>query len=50
VQVTHQLGKSSGGTFNLESDLDHLEIHVSYEPGFTPDTTTLKGKAVANAG
>jgi len=50
VQVTHQLGKSSGGTFNLESDLDHLEVHVSYEPGFTPDATTLKGKAVANAG
>jgi len=50
VQITHQLGKSSGGTFNLESDLDHLEIHVSYEPGFTPDTSTLKGKAVANAG
>jgi chitodextrinase len=50
VQVTHELGKSSGGTFNLESDLDHLEVHVSYEPGFTPDATTLKGKAVANAG
>ena len=50
VQVTHQLGKSSGSTFNLESDLDHLEIHVSYEPGFTPTATTLKGKAVANAG
>jgi hypothetical protein len=50
VQITHQLGKSSGGTFNLESDLDHLEIHVSYEPGFTPTTATLKGKAVANAG
>ncbi|MGW7726199.1 fibronectin type III domain-containing protein [Streptomyces canus] len=50
VQVTHELGKSSGGTFNLESDLDHLEVHVSYEPGFTPDATTLKGKAIANAG
>lgn len=50
VQVTHQLGKSSGGTFNLESDLDHLEIHVSYEPGFTPTDSTLKGKANANAG
>lgn len=50
VQVTHQLGKSPGGTFNLESDLDHLEIHVSYEPGFTPTATTLAGKAVANAG
>ncbi|MET9517410.1 hypothetical protein [Streptomyces sp. NPDC002994] len=50
VQVTHQLGKSSGGTFNLESDLDHLEIHVDYEPTFTPSTTTLKGKVRANAG
>ncbi|MFE3031587.1 fibronectin type III domain-containing protein [Streptomyces canus] len=50
VQVTHQLGKSSGGTFNLESDLDHLEVHVSYEPGFTPTAATLAGKAIANAG
>jgi len=50
VQVTHTLGKSSGGTFNLESDLDHLEIHVSYEPTFTPTDATLAGKAVANAG
>jgi hypothetical protein len=50
VQITHTLGKSSGGTYNLESDLDHLEVHVSYEPTFTPDTTTLAGKAVANAG
>ncbi|MEU6365775.1 fibronectin type III domain-containing protein [Streptomyces sp. NPDC046931] len=50
VQITHTLGKSSGGTFNLESDLDHLEIHVSYEPTFTPDATTLKGKALATAG
>lgn len=50
VQITHTLGKSSGGTYNLESDLDHLEIHVSYEPTFTPDTTTLVGKAPANAG
>lgn len=50
VQITHTLGKSSGGTYNLESDLDHFEVHVSYEPTFTPDATTLKGKAVANAG
>lgn len=50
VQITHQLGKSSGGTFNLESDLDHLEVHVSYEPTFTPSESTLLGKAIANAG
>ncbi|MGW5175910.1 fibronectin type III domain-containing protein [Streptomyces sp. NPDC004082] len=50
VQVTHTLGKSTGGTFNLESDLDHLEVHVSYEPSFTPDSTTLKGKVAATAG
>lgn len=50
VQITHTLGKSSGGTYNLESDLDHLEIHVDYEPTFTPSESTLKGKAVANAG
>ncbi|MCX4704365.1 hypothetical protein [Streptomyces sp. NBC_01373] len=50
LQITHQLGKSSGGTFNLESDLQHLEIHVSYEPGFTPDESTLKGKVSATAG
>lgn len=50
VQVTHELGKSSGGTFNLESDLDHLELHVDYEPGFTPSEATLLGEAPANAG
>ncbi|MYS15162.1 hypothetical protein [Streptomyces sp. SID4982] len=50
VQITHTLGKNTGGTFNLESDLDHLEVHVSYEPTFTPDTTTLCGKTPANAG
>ncbi|WP_406444573.1 fibronectin type III domain-containing protein [Streptomyces sp. NBC_01613] len=50
VQITHTLGKSSGGTYNLESDIDHLEVHVSYEPGFTPDASTLLGKALATAG
>ncbi|QQM45206.1 fibronectin type III domain-containing protein [Streptomyces liliifuscus] len=50
VQITHQLGKASGGTFNLESDLDHFEIHVGGSAGFTPDATTLKGKAPANSG
>lgn len=50
VQVTHTLGKAAGGTYNLESDLHHLEIHVDYEPGFTPSETTLKTKVSATAG
>ncbi|MFD4830130.1 hypothetical protein ACFWPV_09785 [Streptomyces uncialis] len=50
LQITHRLGQSSGGTFNLESDLHHLEVHVDYEPGFTPDATTLKAKVSATAG
>lgn len=50
VQVTHELGKATGGTYNLEQDLDHLEIHVDYEPHFTPSGTTLKGRVIANQG
>ncbi|MFG1683489.1 hypothetical protein ACGFNP_25195 [Nonomuraea sp. NPDC049269] len=50
IQITHQLGKASGGTFNLELDLDHLEVHVGATSGFTPDSTTLRGKVAANAG
>lgn len=50
LQITHTLGKSSGGTYNLESDLQHLEIHVDYEPGFTPSESTLKAKINATAG
>ncbi|MFI6793686.1 hypothetical protein ACIBG4_40780 [Nonomuraea sp. NPDC050383] len=50
IQITHQLGKASGGTFNLELDVDHLEVHVGATSGFTPDSTTLRGKVAANAG
>lgn len=50
VQITHTLGRASGGTYNLESDLHHLEIHVEYEPYFTPSPTTLKAKVSATAG
>jgi hypothetical protein len=50
IQITHTLGKASGGTFNLELDLDHLEVHVGSSSGFTPDSTTLKGKVLANSG
>ncbi|MFI6140309.1 hypothetical protein ACIBCC_19240 [Streptomyces griseus] len=50
LQVTHELGKSSGGTFNLEADLHHLEVHVDYEPYFTPSPSTLEAKVSATAG
>ncbi|MGR4847917.1 hypothetical protein [Streptomyces sp. LARHCF252] len=50
VQVTHELGKATGGTFNLEQDLHHLEVHVDYEPHFTPSADTLKGTVIANQG
>lgn len=49
LQITHQLGKATGGTFNLENDLDHLEIHVGAQ-FFAPDDSTLVGKIQANAG
>lgn len=50
VQVTHHLGKSSGGTFNLEADLHHLEVHAAYEPTFTPNDSTRLGRLLANIG
>ncbi|MFD1547021.1 fibronectin type III domain-containing protein [Nonomuraea guangzhouensis] len=50
IQITHTLGKASGGTYNLELDLDHLEVHVGATSGFTPDSTTLRGQVAANAG
>lgn len=50
IQIIHDLGKASGGTFNLESDLNHLQIHCAVEPTYVPDETTLLGKVNANVG
>ncbi|MCP2350610.1 fibronectin type III domain-containing protein [Nonomuraea roseoviolacea] len=50
IQITHTLGKASGGTYNLELDLHHLEIHVGSTSGFTADASTLKGQVAAHAG
>jgi hypothetical protein len=49
IQVIHTLGKASGGTFNLEPDLDHLEIHVGGSDSFYTDDSTMVGKLPANA-
>ena len=48
IQVVHRLGANSGGTFNLDADLDHLEVHVSGDPAFAPDDSTRVGKLMAN--
>lgn len=50
VQVRHDLGKSSGGTFNLEDDLAALEVHMSPNTGFTPSADTYIGSLRANKG
>lgn len=50
VQMTHNLGASTGGTFNLERDLHHLELHRGNDKFFTPDSATLIGKVLANYG
>lgn len=50
IQVTHDLGRSDGGTFNLDQDLHHLEVHGSTLSSFTPGPDTLLGKVIANAG
>lgn len=50
VQVKHELGKASGGTFNLENDLAALEVHMSPNTGFTPSNDTYIGSLRANKG
>lgn len=47
VQVTHYLGRASGGTYNLEPDLDHLEVHVGGSPDFYAEDATMVGKLAA---
>jgi hypothetical protein len=50
VQMVHTLGIAAGGTFNLDRDLHHLELHGGVEPLFTPTDATLLGKVIANWG
>lgn len=52
VQVEHDLQLFGGGP--LPNDLDHLEVHYSYDPSFTPQpgvgSATYLGKMIANVG
>lgn len=49
LQVTHYLGISTGGTFNLPPDMAYLEIHVG-PASFYPDESTRVGKIIADSG
>lgn len=49
IQVTHYLGKATGGTFNLPPDMAYLEVHVGAE-SFLPDDSSRIGKIVADSG
>ena len=50
VLVVHRLGRSTGGEFNLDRDLGHLELHGSVDPMYTPNDDTLIGKIPADWG
>jgi len=49
IQVLHELGKASGGTFNLENDLDHLDVFVGISAGFTPGAGNFVGSISATS-
>lgn len=44
IQVSHNLGKASGGTFNLENDLEFLFIYAGTTSGFTPSSANFVGR------
>lgn len=54
VQVVHTLGKAEGGTYNLEGDLNHLQIHGAFTEDYITDARpvaeggTLLGRLQAN--
>lgn len=48
VQLIHNLGKASGGTFNLEQDLHHFNVHASSSPNFYPDASNKVGELLAS--
>lgn len=50
IQVTHTLGKASGGTFNLEPDLVRLTVHVGGSASFMPSDDNRVGELTANIG
>lgn len=49
IQVSHQLGQALGGTFNLEADLDHLNVYADIVTGFTPADANFLGQIPATS-
>lgn len=47
IQITHHMGRFTGGEFNLPEDMDHFEVHVG-GPNFFPSEETRVGKIPAN--
>lgn len=50
IQIVHTLGKAAGGTYNLESDLAYLSVHLGPSSSFAADNTNQIGKLIANSG
>lgn len=50
IQIVHNLGRASGGTFNLEPDLAYLSVHVGGNNAFLPNDSNMVGKLIANSG
>lgn len=47
IQVVHTLGKNTGGTYNLDPDMDHLDVHVGGSASFYPDAGNRVGRLLA---
>jgi hypothetical protein len=50
IQVQHDLGRSDGGDFNLDLDLNHLNVHVGGSESFFADETNKVGELIATPG
>lgn len=44
IQVIHTLGKSTGGTYNLENDLAFIFVYADTSSGFTPSAANYVGR------
>lgn len=47
IQVTHTLGKATGGAYNLESDIAYLEVYVGTSAAFALSPSLMVGTMVA---